>query len=90
MDANFAQLSESEFVPVIMGAVLVVFGGVVSILIAGAILDSTNSSAKVIDDSYVQLADNEALWKGLSEEEQKMTQELLQLVKDVKEKLEDE
>ena len=58
------------------------FGGVVSALIVGFILESTNSYANVVADSYAQGGEDEEFWKGLSEEEKRQAQELLQRVKD--------
>ena len=60
------------------------FGGVLSTLIVGFILESNNSYANVIADSYAQGSEDEEFWKGLSEEEKKKTQELLQKIKESK------
>ncbi|CAB9511890.1 expressed unknown protein [Seminavis robusta] len=85
IDADIAKISDNEFAPIFAGGILVMFGGVISALIVGAILDSTNSYAEVIADSYAQSAEDEEFWKGLSEEERKKTQELLQKIKENKE-----
>ena len=56
-------------------------GGIVSALIVGFILESRNLYATVVADSYAQGAEDEEFWKGLSEEEKKKAQELLQKLK---------
>lgn len=53
------------------------FGGLLSALIVGYILDSRNLYASVVADSYAQGADNEEFWKGLSGEEKKKAQALI-------------
>ena len=85
VDADIAKLSDNEFAPIFAGGILVMFGGVASALIVGAILESRNSYANVIADSYAQSEDDEEFWKGLSEEEATKTRELLQRLKDSKE-----
>jgi hypothetical protein len=84
IDADIANISDNEFAPIFMGGILVMFGGVLSALIVGTILDSTNSYAEVIADSYAQSSGDEEFWKGLSDEERNKTRELLQRVKDAK------
>jgi hypothetical protein len=81
IDADIAKLSDNEFAPIFAGGILVMFGGVISALIVGAILESTNSYAEVIADSYAQSSGDEEFWKGLSEEERNKTRDLLQKVK---------
>lgn len=53
------------------------FGGVLSALIVGYILDSKDLYASVVADSYAQGADDEEFWKGLSDEEKKKAQALI-------------
>jgi hypothetical protein len=60
-----------------MGGIIVMFGGVISALIVGYILESKNLYANVVADSYAQGADDEEFWKGLSDEEKKKTQALI-------------
>jgi hypothetical protein len=60
---------------------VVMFGGVFSALIVGFILENGNLYAKVAAESYIQDADDEEFWKGLSEEEKKKTQDVLQKLK---------
>lgn len=53
------------------------FGGVISASIVGYILESKDLYANVVADSYAQGADDEDFWKGLSDEEKKKTQALI-------------
>ena len=68
IDMDIAKLSDNEFAPVFMGAIVVMFGGVLSALIVGFILDKGDLYASVVADSYIQSSDDEEFWKGLSEE----------------------
>lgn len=85
IDSDIANVPENEFAPIFAGGILVMFGGIMSALIVGFILESNDSYANVIADSYAQGAEDEEFWKGLSEEEQKKTRELLQKIKESKE-----
>lgn len=85
IDADIANVPENEFAPIFAGGIMVMFGGVLSALIVGFILESNNSYANVIADSYAQGAEDEEFWKGLSDEEAKKTKELLQKLKESKE-----
>ena len=85
IDSDIANVPENEFAPIFAGGILVMFGGVLSALIVGFILESRNLYANVIADSYAQGAEDEEFWKGLSDEEKKKTQELLQKLKESKE-----
>ena len=51
------------------------FGGVLSALVVGFILDRGDLYATVAAESYLQGADDEEFWKGLSDEEKKKTLE---------------
>jgi hypothetical protein len=77
IDSDIANIPMNEFAPVFFGGIAVMFGGVVSALIVGYILDSKNLYASVVADSYAQGADDEEFWKGLSDEEKKKTQALI-------------
>lgn len=85
VDQDIAKLSDNEFAPIFAGGILVMFGGIMSALIVGFILESNNSYANVIADSYAQSEDDEEFWKGLSDEEANKTRELLQKLRDSKE-----
>jgi hypothetical protein len=77
IDSDIANIPQNEFAPVFMGGIIVMFGGVISALIVGYILESKNLYANVVADSYAQGADDEEFWKGLSDEEKKKTQALI-------------
>ena len=59
------------------------FGGVLSALIVGFILDRKNLYAEVIADSYAQASDDPEFWKGLSEEQRKKAEEMFQRAREV-------
>jgi len=61
------------------------FGGVLSALVVGFILDRGDLYATVAAESYLQGADDEEFWKGLSDEEKKKTQEVLEKIRQSKE-----
>lgn len=77
IDSDIANIPQNEFAPVFMGGIIVMFGGVISALIVGYILESKNLYANVVADSYAQGSDDEEFWKGLSDEEKKKTQALI-------------
>ena len=56
-------------------------GGVVSALVVGFLLERGDLYAGLAAESYVQDADDEEFWKGLSEEERKKTEEMLAKIK---------
>jgi hypothetical protein len=85
VDSDIAKLSDNEFAPIFAGGLLVMFGGLVSTLVVGAIIDKKDLYASIVADSYAQGAQDEEFWKGLSEEEKKKTQELLERIKQSKE-----
>lgn len=53
------------------------FGGVISALIVGFILENGNLYANVVADSYAQSEEDEEFWKGLSEEEKNKAQAMI-------------
>jgi hypothetical protein len=81
IDMDIAKLSDNEFAPVFAGGIVVMFGGLISALIVGFILEKGDLYASVVADSYIQSSDDEEFWKGLSEEERKKTQALISKVK---------
>lgn len=81
IDSDIANIPQNEFAPVFMGGIIVMFGGVISALIVGYILESKNLYANVVADSYAQGSDDEEFWKGLSDEEKKKTQALIDKLK---------
>lgn len=81
IDADIANIDDNKFGLVFAGGIAVMVGGVLSALIVGFILERGDLYASVVADSYLQGAQDEEFWKGLSEEEKKKTQELLSKVK---------
>jgi hypothetical protein len=84
IDSDIANIPTNEFAPVFAGGVAVMFGGLLSALIVGFIIDKRNLYANLVADSYAQGEDDEDFWKGLNEEEKRKTQELLQRVRESK------
>jgi hypothetical protein len=82
IDSDVASLTDNEFRPVFMGGLVVMFGGLISALIVGLIVDSRNLYAGLVADSYAQSSDDEEFWKGLSDEEINKAQDLLRKVKE--------
>jgi hypothetical protein len=85
IDSDIANISDDNFGLVFAGGMAVMGGGVLSALIVGFILEKGDLYASVVADSYMQGAEDEDFWKGLSEEEKKKAQELLKKVKASKE-----
>jgi hypothetical protein len=85
IDADIANIDDNKFGLVFAGGIAVMVGGVLSALIVGFILERGDLYASVVADSYLQGAQDEEFWKGLSDEEKKKTQELLSKVKASKE-----
>lgn len=81
IDADVASLSENEFKPVFMGGLVVMFGGLISALMVGLIVDKRNLYASLVADSYAQSGEDEEFWKGLSEEEKNKAQDLIRKFK---------
>lgn len=84
IDADIASIPTNEFAPIFAGGIAVMFGGLFSALAVGFIIDKRDLYANIVADSYAQGADDAEFWKGLSEEEKKKTQELLQRFKESK------
>jgi hypothetical protein len=82
VDQDIAKMSDNEFLPVFMGGMAVMFGGLLSAVFVGVIVDKKDLSASIVATSYAQGGDDEEFWKGLSEEEKKKAQALLQRVKE--------
>mmetsp|Transcript_20367 Transcript_20367/g.24473 ORF Transcript_20367/g.24473 Transcript_20367/m.24473 type:complete len:205 (+) Transcript_20367:160-774(+) len=84
IDSDIANIPENEFTTVFAGGIAVMLGGVLSALIVGAILESRDSYASIVADSYAQGAEDEEFWKSLSDEEKTKMEGLLQKVRDSK------
>ena len=77
IDADIANIPDNEFAPIFMGGILVMFGGVLSAVILGFILEKGDLYANVVADSYMQQGNDEEFWRGLSEEERIQGTEIL-------------
>lgn len=82
IDSDIANMSSNEFAPVFMGGIAVMFGGLLSAIIVGLIVDSKDLSAQIVAESYSQGQDDEEFWKGLSAEEKTKAQEILRKVRE--------
>lgn len=82
VDSDIAAMSDNEFAPIFAGGIVVMFGGLVSALIVGLILEKNDSYANVIADSYAQGADfDEDFWKNISDEDKVKAEEILTKLK---------
>jgi hypothetical protein len=86
IDSDIANIPENEFAPVFMGGMIVMFGGLLSALIVGYIVDSRNLYANIVADSYAKQTNadaknEEAFWKSLSEDEKVKAREMLDRLK---------
>jgi KaiC/GvpD/RAD55 family RecA-like ATPase len=59
-------------------------GGVLSTMVVGVILDKGDLYANLAAESYLQSSDDEEFWKGLSEEERKKTEDVINKIKKAK------
>lgn len=84
IDSDIANMSSNEFAPVFMGGIAVMFGGLLSAVFVGLIVDSKDLSAQIVAESYSQGQDDEEFWKGLSAEEKTKAQEILRRVRESK------
>ena len=83
ISADIDNISDDNFAIVFAGGIAVMIGGVLSTLIVGFLLESGNSYASVVADSYAQGGD-EDFWESLSPEDQVKTKELLAKLKESK------
>jgi hypothetical protein len=60
---------------------MVMFGGVLSAVIVGFLLEKGDLYASIAAESYLQSAEDEEFWKGLSQEEQGKAREMLEKIK---------
>ena len=84
IDSDISKMSDNEFAPVFIGGILVMLGGLLSAIFVGVVVDKKDLYSQIVADSYLQGADDEAFWKGLSEEEKRKTQEMLAKIKSTK------
>ena len=79
--ADIDAMPENEFRTVFSGGLFVMFGSVLAAVFVGFMLENGNLYANVIADSYAQQGNDEEFWKGLSDEEKKKAQEMLNKAK---------
>ncbi len=88
ISADIDNIPENEFATVFAGGIAVMIGGVFSTVMVGFMLESGNSYASVVADSYEQTAagaGDEDFWDKLSPEEAEKTRELLAKIRESKE-----
>lgn len=81
IDADIANIADDDFGTVFLGGIAVMFGGLLSAIIVGTIVDKRGLYANIVADSYIQSSDDEEFWKNLTEEEKIKTRELLDKIK---------
>ena len=84
ISADIDNIPTDEFGKVFAGGIVVMIGGVFSALMVGFLLESNNSYASVVADSYAQGGDEE-FWDSLSPEDQVKAKELIAKLKASKE-----
>ncbi|CAJ1943202.1 unnamed protein product [Cylindrotheca closterium] len=82
IDADIDAIPENEFATVFAGGIGVMFGGVLSTMIVGFILEKSDIYGELAAESYLQAADDEEFWKGLSAEEKVMAEAALNRIKE--------
>jgi len=82
IDADIDAIPDNEFATVFAGGIAVMFGGVLSTVIVGFILDKSDIYANLAAESYLQTVDDEEFWKGLSAEEKVMAEAALNRIKE--------
>ncbi len=60
---------------------MVMVGGVLSAVIVGFLLEKGDLYASIAAESYLQSAEDEEFWKGLSDEEQSKAREIMEKIK---------
>lgn len=61
-------------------------GGLLAVIIVGALVEKGDLYANLAAESYIQSADDKEFWKSLSEDEKKKAEIMLSKVKEGKEK----
>jgi hypothetical protein len=84
VSADIDSIPNNEFATVFGGGIAVMIGSVISTLMVGYLLESNNSYASVVADSYAQGGD-EAFWESLSPEDQIKTKSMLEKLRKSKE-----
>lgn len=86
IDSDIANIPENEFAPIFAGGIIVMFGGLISALVVGLILEQRGLYANVIAETYAQSGEDEEFWKNLSDEEKMKAQEMLDRLRASKQK----
>lgn len=88
IDADIDNIPTDDFGTVFAGGIMVMFGGVLSALVVGLILDSGDNYSNVVADSYADRSKNRSLeeedpefWSQLSPEEQVQARQILDTLK---------
>lgn len=88
IDADIDNIPTDDFGTVFAGGIMVMFGGVLSALVVGLILDSGDNYSNVVADSYADRTKNRSLeeedpefWAQLSPEEQVQARQILDTLK---------
>lgn len=81
IDSDIASIPNDQFGLVFAGGIMVMFGGVLSAVIVGFLLEKGDLYASLAAESYLQSAEDEEFWKGLSQEEQGKARELMEKIK---------
>ena len=84
ISADIDNIPDDNFAQVFAGGIAVMIGGVLSTVMVGFLLESGNSYASVVADSYAQGGDEE-FWESLSPEDQEKTRELMEKLRKSKE-----
>lgn len=84
ISADIDNIANDEFGKVFLGGITVMIGGVASALMVGFLLESNNSYASIVADSYAQGGDEE-FWEKLSPEDQVKAREMIAKLKASKE-----
>eukprot|EP00980_Cylindrotheca_fusiformis_P006312 scaffold1352_cov144-Cylindrotheca_fusiformis.AAC.18 len=84
IDGDIDAIPDNEFATVFAGGIAVMIGGVFSTMIVGLILDKGDLYANLAAESYLQSSEDGEFWKGLSDEEQKKTEEVIKKIKSAK------
>mmetsp|Transcript_122264 Transcript_122264/g.351205 ORF Transcript_122264/g.351205 Transcript_122264/m.351205 type:complete len:203 (-) Transcript_122264:75-683(-) len=81
IDSDIASIPNDQFGLVFAGGIMVMFGGVLSAVIVGFLLEKGDLYASIAAESYLQSAEDEEFWKGLSQEEQGKAREMMDKIK---------
>lgn len=83
ISADIDNIPQNEFATVFAGGIAVMIGGVLSTVIVGFLLESGNSYANVVADSYAQGGDEE-FWNQLNPEEREKAESMLKKLRESK------